>query len=86
MLPGVDTAEVVAWKNGMFKFKDAPIEVIMRQVARWYDAEIAYEGKVNYHFNATIYRKENVSRLLEVLEETGNVHFVVEGKKIIVKP
>jgi ferric-dicitrate binding protein FerR (iron transport regulator) len=78
--------EVLAWKNGMFLFHDSPIEYVMRQVARWYDAEIVYEGKVDHHFNATIYRKEPLAKLLKLLGETDEVHFKVEGKKIIVKP
>jgi transmembrane sensor len=82
----VNVDEAVAWKNGQFKFKDQPIEVVMRQVARWYDAEVVYEGKkTDYHFNATIYRKEPVSKLLELLEATNRVHFVIEGKKIVVR-
>jgi transmembrane sensor len=83
----VDTSEAVAWKNGKFQFKDATIETIMRQVARWYDAEIVYEGKVDYHFNATtIYRSEALSKLLELLEATNRVHFRIEGRKVIVRP
>ncbi|HEX7845465.1 MAG TPA: FecR domain-containing protein [Chitinophagaceae bacterium] len=81
----VDVNEVIAWKNGKFQFKDEPIETIMRQVGRWYGAEVLYEDKVDFHFNATIYRKEPVERLLEVLEETGRVKFRVEGKRIYVK-
>jgi ferric-dicitrate binding protein FerR (iron transport regulator) len=83
---GVDVSETVAWKNGMFQFKDASIENVMRQVARWYDIEIVYDGKVNHHFNATIYRKESIIKLLKVLEETNEVHFTVEGRKIVVRP
>jgi hypothetical protein len=70
----------------MFQFKDAPIENVMRQVARWYDVEIVYEGKPSHHFNATIYRKEAVDKLLHYLEQTNEVHFRVEGKKIVVRP
>jgi transmembrane sensor len=83
----IDTNAVIAWKNGRFQFKDATIETIMRQVARWYDAEIIYEGKIDFHFNATtIYRSEPLEKLLEVLEETNRVHFRVEGKKVFVRP
>jgi len=81
-----DTSMALAWKNGMFQFKDAIIENVMRQVARWYNVEIVYEGKVNHHFNATIYRKESIDKLLHVLEETNEVHFKVEGRKIVVRP
>jgi Fe2+-dicitrate sensor, membrane component len=86
VLENVDIEETVAWKNGQFKFNDARIETVMRQVSRWYDAEIVYRGTVNYHFNATIYRHEPVTKLLKVLEETDRVHFTIEGKKIIVRP
>jgi len=79
-----DTSMALAWKNGMFQFKDANIEDVMRQVARWYNVEIVYEGKPDQHFNATIYRKEPVEKLLDYLEQTNEVHFKVEGRKIVV--
>jgi transmembrane sensor len=79
-----DTSEAIAWKSNEFKFVNAPIDVIMRQVKRWYDAEVVSDGKVDYHFNATIDRNEPVTKLLHYLEETGHVHFKIEGRKIIV--
>lgn len=86
IIPDPDTEEVTSWKEGVFHFKDATIEEIMRQVARWYDVKIVYEGKVNDHFNATIARNVAVSRLFTLLEKTGQVHFMITGKNIIVKP
>ena len=78
---------MVAWQNGLFKYKDQPIENIMRQVARWYDVDIVYEGKVQDHFNVTgISRNVTVSKLFNLLEMTGRVHFSIGDKKIIVKP
>jgi ferric-dicitrate binding protein FerR (iron transport regulator) len=76
--------EALAWKDGQFLFKDALIEDIMRQVARWYDAEIVYENKPDYHFNATVPRNVPVSKLLHFLELTNRVHFKIENQKIIV--
>jgi hypothetical protein len=35
----------LAWKNGLFSFHDDDRETVMRQLARWYDVEVAYEGK-----------------------------------------
>jgi ferric-dicitrate binding protein FerR (iron transport regulator) len=82
----VQADEVVAWKEGLFRFQDASIESIMRQVARWYDVEIVYEGKIDKQFIGTIPRQVPVSTLLKILESTGWVHFVIEGKKITVVP
>lgn len=78
--------EAIAWKNGWFEFQNETIENIMHQVSRWYNVEVKYEGKVNYHFNATIERSLPASHLLYLLEQTGNVHFVIKDKTIIVKP
>lgn len=86
VLPHADTEMAVAWKNGLFVFHDAPIEEIMRQVARWYDAQIVYRGKINQLYNATIYRSESLSKLLHILEATESVHFKIENHVIYVSP
>jgi transmembrane sensor len=87
VLDNEDLDEVMAWKNGQFSFNDAGIETIMRDVERWYDAEVVYEGNVTYHFRADgISRTLPVSKLLEVFEMTNRVHFKIEGKKITVMP
>ncbi|MGN7819852.1 FecR family protein [Chitinophaga sp. 22536] len=85
-LQQVDTEDITAWKDGQFSFNDADIHTVMRQVARWYGAEVVYQGNVTHHFMGTIPRDVPVSRLLKMLELTGRVSFVVEGNKIIVKP
>ncbi len=35
--PEADLEEVMAWKQGIFNFKNLDIESIMRQISRWYD-------------------------------------------------
>lgn len=82
----VKADEVIAWKNNQFKFNDLPLDAIMRQVARWYDAEIVYEQKTSDHFNAEVSRDVPVSKLLHILELTNRAHFKIEGNKIIVLP
>jgi ferric-dicitrate binding protein FerR (iron transport regulator) len=80
----VNLEESLAWKEGKFLFNDAPIENIMRQVVRWYDAEIVYENRSSDHFNADVSRDVPVSKLLHILELTNRVHFKIENKKIVV--
>lgn len=83
----VDVEEVMAWKNGRFAFGEkTDITTIMRQVARWYDVTVEYQGKVDLHFGGSMSRQVNVSRVLEKLEMTGSVKFKIEGQKIIVMP
>jgi transmembrane sensor len=82
----VDTEEVVAWKNGLFIFNNTSLETIMKQLERWYDVDVVYQGKVpEDHFNGNISRNNNLSEVLKVLEYS-NIKFRVEGKTISVLP
>lgn len=76
--------DVTAWKNNQFKFEETSLYEIMRQVERWYDADVEFKDNVTLHLNATIERDVPVSKLLQILEETGQVHFKVEDNKIMV--
>ncbi|MBX3241818.1 MAG: FecR domain-containing protein [Chitinophagaceae bacterium] len=82
----VDLYEVMAWKNGLFSFKGADIESIMRQVSRWYDLDVVFEKQVTEKFYAEVSKTTNVSTLLKMLEATKAVRFSIEGKTIRVMP
>jgi ferric-dicitrate binding protein FerR (iron transport regulator) len=79
--------EVMAWKEGQFRFRKAEIPVIMRQIARWYDVDIEYKGDVSgIRMYGSMTRKENITQLLELMEQTGRVHFTINGNRITVMP
>ncbi|WP_153798644.1 FecR family protein [Foetidibacter luteolus] len=81
-----DVEEVMAWKNGLFYFNDADIKTIMRQVARWYDVEVAYDGHVTSRtFSGKIKRSAEITNVLAILEQSG-IHFNMKGRRIVVKP
>jgi len=78
--------QVMAWKDGNFQFEDGDIHSVMRQLARWYDMDVEYSGNVSKHFGGTISRNVNLSQVLNMLQQTGEVRFRMDGKKIIVLP
>ncbi|MGN6297246.1 MAG: FecR family protein [Ginsengibacter sp.] len=82
----VDVEEVMAWKNGLFSYKGADVETIMRQVSRWYNVDVVFEEPVTEKFYAQVSRNTNVSKLLKMLEATRAVHFSINGKTITVRP
>ncbi|MDF2188893.1 FecR family protein [Paraflavitalea sp. CAU 1676] len=82
----VDTDEVVAWKNGLFNFNNADIKTVMRQLARWYDVEVVYEGPLSKEkFEGEIPRNSTLNEVFKILELSA-VHFKVEGRKVTVMP
>ena len=81
----VDVQPITAWTKNEFKFKHATLTEIMPVLQRWYDCEIIYADSIGYHFNGTIDRSVPVSRVLELLEGTGHVHFTIEKNTITIK-
>lgn len=82
-----DVNRIIAWKNGRFIFNNMDLETILREVARWYDVELVYQvkpGKEKY--GGGISRNLSLSAVLKVLEENGNNHFSIEGRKVIILP
>ena len=81
-----DIEEAIAWKKGYFFFKNSSLQNVMRQLSRWYDVEVDYEGVIpERNFGGELSRSLNISQILQVLDKS-KVHFKIEGKKIIVKP
>ena len=82
----VDPSEAVAWQKGYFLFDQEDIKSVMRKIARWYDVEIIYEGNTdNIIVGGAVSRFKNVSKILEMLQETGAVKFRRVDKKVYVK-
>ncbi|MBZ4037661.1 DUF4974 domain-containing protein [Flavobacterium sp. 17A] len=82
----VDTEAAIAWKNGRFKFDNADLKSVMKQLERWYGIKVEYRGDVSdVRFNGGTFRNKNLSEVLKVLE-LSNIKFKVEGKTIIVDP
>lgn len=83
----VDTELAVAWKNNKFIFESQQVTEIMRMVARWYNIEVIYKGKIpEDRYSGTVSRFDQVSNVLRILESSGGVHFKIEGRKIYVSP
>ncbi len=79
-----DIEESIAWKNGRFRFENAELSTIMRQIARWYDVEVEYRGDVEHiRFKAGISRDVPASKIFRILETSG-INIKTEGKKIII--
>jgi transmembrane sensor len=88
VLSGVDTEEIIAWKNNKFDFGETmEIKSVMRQIERWYDIEVEYQGDVSeVTLGGSISRDVNAQKVFEMLELTGAAHFNVKNGKVIISP
>ena len=86
----VDIAPYVGWKNGEFVFAGIELQDAMKQLSRWYDVEVVYEGHIPpTPFYGSFSRKLALSATLDILKE-ANVHFSVQRlgstNRLIVRP
>jgi hypothetical protein len=80
-----DTDLAVAWKNNEFVIESENIETIMKMIERWYNVEVVYIGeKTNQRFSGKVSRFDKMSKVLEIVEYTGEAHFKVKGRTLYV--
>lgn len=82
--PNIEQA--IAWKRGLFDFNHASLQTVLRQLARWYDIEVQFEGNIpDRTFRGKITRDLNLSQVIHILQDL-DVKFRIEGKKLLVSP
>jgi transmembrane sensor len=77
----------IAWVNGKFSFEKTNLKAVMRELSRWYDVQIIFEGEPDAHtlFTGKVERMIPLSRLLSNLEMIGDVKFAISGRTVKVK-
>lgn len=82
----VDVESYVAWREGRFVFRTMTLDLIMRQLQRWYDFEVFYQNPElkEYEFRGVIKRDMDLDKVLSVIKATTNVDFEVKGKVITI--
>lgn len=86
VLNDVDLDLVMAWKNGYFRFDNASLQNVLKEVSRWYDVDVVYEGHNQpRQFVGEIQRDLSLSEMLKILQK-NKVHFKIEGKELRVMP
>lgn len=80
-----DLDVVLAWKNGDFIFKNAPLTTIMDEIQRYYGVKVEYnqESLKDRKFYLYIGRSKRLEEVLQKLTWTGSVKYRVEGQKVI---
>ena len=80
-----DTDLAVAWKNNEFVIESENIETIMKMISRWYNLEVVYIGeKTTQRFSGQVSRFDKLSKVLEIVESTGEARFDLKGRTVYV--
>ena len=81
-----DLDEVMAWKDGYFEFTDTSIQLVMKQISRWYDVDVEFQGPVTKEtFTGKIPKTFNLAKTIEVMQMSKSVKITVQGRRIMVR-
>lgn len=78
----INANEAVAWKNGNFLFNEESLSSIMKQLERWYNVKVDYSTVPDTRYYGAISRNVKLSKVLEMLEQTGNLKLRIEKNVI----
>ena len=83
----VNLEHVIAWKEGMFMFNKENIEVVTRQIERWYGVKFIYEAGCHkyYTFNGYLSKDESLKTILDALTFTGGPKLKIDENVVYVK-
>ncbi|GGG40029.1 FecR family protein [Christiangramia forsetii] len=80
----VNVYDYIAWKDGMFLFKDESLKDIFEVLSRWYDIKADFQIKEleEMKFNGRFRKEQNLESILDIIENTKRARFELNGNKI----
>lgn len=85
IIEDADITQVLAWKNGIFDFNGAGFDMLMKEVERWYDVDVTYEGAIpDIRFRGKMDRAVKLSGVMRFLKDYG-VDTRLDERTLIIK-
>jgi transmembrane sensor len=79
-----DVDSSISWKDGYFTFDKMYVKDIMRQVERWYNIDVIYDGSFkDERFVAKIKRSSDINALISIFNE-GGLDVKLKGRELLV--
>lgn len=76
--------EALSWKNGWFVFENMTLKDILKKASRWYEIDIKFDEIPHTRYSGAVPMDVNLSRMLDILERTGDVSFEINNKTLTV--
>jgi len=80
-----DIDQTMAWKGGLFVFRDENICEVMKIAARWYGVDIEVADNVKTKtFAGRVSQNRTLTDFMELIKLTGGVNYRITGRKVSV--
>jgi len=81
----VNASVAIAWVAGFFHFENADLPAVMRQLGRWYNVEVRYEGQIKpQKFEGEMQRSLKLSQVLKLIAGMG-IHYTLNGQVLTIR-
>ncbi|GGG74504.1 iron dicitrate transporter FecR [Parapedobacter pyrenivorans] len=81
----VDVSAAIAWKDGLFNFHGLSIDESLKQVERWYDVDVIYQGKKPAgYLGGKMSRGVKLSTFLNFLEKDFQIKSELRADRTLV--
>lgn len=73
----VDVESYISWTKDQFSFSEERLEDLLKKISRWYDVDFEFDNEEieDYKFSGFIPRYENITAVLQIMEQAANVVF-----------
>lgn len=85
-IEAVDTYPFTAWKDGEIVCVNEPLGSVMERLAEWYGLEVEFADETvrQMRFDISVPKYPRVSSLFYYLEKITDLHFELDGKKVLI--
>ncbi|WP_422351088.1 FecR family protein [Flagellimonas sp.] len=84
----VDVYDDIAWKDGIFSFKDESLEEIIRVLSKWYDFNVEYRGDIDTSemFVGVMRKNQDLSEIMENFKNFGIIKaYKIEKNRLVLE-
>lgn len=87
VIKSADVAAATAWKNGYFDLNGLDLQQMLRQISRWYNIDIEYQGIIpKLQFGGKIQKSLPLSSVVDILKMSNVNVYVTKDNIMIIKP
>ena len=82
----VELSLYTSWVKGIFEYENMKLSDIMIQLARWYDVQFIFSSPEykERRFTGVIRKYEDLNDVLDMIEKTTNVKFIINGRDVTI--
>ena len=84
---GVDVYKAKSWKEGIFSFRDKPLQDIMKVLSRWYDINVVFKSEdiKMQTFHGSLDKKLSIREIMAIICINNTIEYEINKNTVLLK-